>query len=133
MIRFLLYTCDLDVCAVIEPNSIFQRNGQSKEDWYENQQDAYEQIYPNLIKHNSNYPKADELRSIVLSEIFSSNQTSDFNKLKIEHPNDYKRANIEGNHVAGPLNNCKSIRVEFWLITIKNIFSGFSLFCLIYR
>jgi hypothetical protein len=35
MIRFLLYTCDVDVCAIIETNSIFQREGHSQEDWYE--------------------------------------------------------------------------------------------------
>jgi hypothetical protein len=64
MIRFLLYTCDVDVCAIIETNSIFQKKGHSKEDWYEKQLDAYEQIYPNLIKHNSDYPTADHLRSI---------------------------------------------------------------------
>ena len=64
MIRFLLYTCDMDVLAIIETNSIFQRKGHSKEDWYEKQLDAYENVYPNLIKHNPDYPTADHLRSI---------------------------------------------------------------------
>lgn len=64
MIRFLLYTCDVEVCAIIETNSIFQKNGHSDEDWYENQLDAYEEIYPNLIKHNPDYPTAAYLRSI---------------------------------------------------------------------
>ena len=64
MIRFLLYTCDVEVCAVIETNSIFQRVGHSKEDWYENQLEAYGKIYPNLIKHNPDYPTVDKLRQI---------------------------------------------------------------------
>lgn len=37
MIRFLLYTCDVDLQAIIETNSIFQRDGHSNEDWYEKQ------------------------------------------------------------------------------------------------
>lgn len=64
MIRFLLYTCDMDVLAIIETNSIFQRQGHSDKDWYEKQLDAYEQVYPNLIKHNSNFPTAEKLRKI---------------------------------------------------------------------
>lgn len=64
MIRFLLYTCDVEVCAIIETNSIFQREGHSKEDWYEKQLDAYAKVYPNLIKHNHGYPTADKLREI---------------------------------------------------------------------
>jgi len=64
MIRFLLYTCDVEVCAIIETNSIFQRHGHSKEDWYEKQLNAYEKVYPNLVKHNPDYPTADYLRSV---------------------------------------------------------------------
>jgi len=64
MIRFLLYTCDIDLLAVIETNSIFQRDGHSDEDWYEKQLEAYGQVYPNLIKHNPDYPTVDYLKSI---------------------------------------------------------------------
>lgn len=64
MIRFLFYTCDVEVLAIIETNSIFQRHGHSNEDWYEKQLEAFEQVYPNLIIHNSNYPTADKLRRI---------------------------------------------------------------------
>ncbi|WP_308992170.1 nucleoside hydrolase-like domain-containing protein [Mariniflexile litorale] len=64
MIRFLLYSCDVDLLAIIETNSIFQRNGHSDEDWYEKQLEAYKQVYPNLIKHNSNYPTYEKLKSI---------------------------------------------------------------------
>jgi len=64
MIRFLLYTCDIDLEAIIETNSIFQRKGHSNEDWYEKQLNAYEEIYPNLIKHNPDYPTPKRLRDI---------------------------------------------------------------------
>ncbi len=30
-IRFLLYTCDVEVCAIIQTNSIFQRDGWSSD------------------------------------------------------------------------------------------------------
>ncbi len=64
MIRFLLYTCDLDVRAIIETNSKWQREGHSKEDWWENMLDAYEEVHPNLLVHKKDYPSADYLRSI---------------------------------------------------------------------
>lgn len=62
MIRFLLYTCDIDLQAIIETNSVYQRHGHSTEDWYEKQLAAYEQVYPILIKHHPGYPAADEIR-----------------------------------------------------------------------
>jgi len=64
MIRFLLYTCDFDVAGIVEVNSKFQKNGHSKEPWLENQLAAYEQVLPNLRKHNPDYPSADYLRSL---------------------------------------------------------------------
>ncbi len=64
MVRFLLYTCDIELLAIIETNSVFQRSGHSEEPWLENQLDAYEQIYPNLIVHNPEYPSVDKIRSV---------------------------------------------------------------------
>ena len=64
MIRFLLYTSDFDVEAIIETNSIFQRKGHSIEDWYEKQLNAYQEIYPNLVMHNQDYPTPQRLREI---------------------------------------------------------------------
>lgn len=64
MIRFLLYASDMDVQAIIETNSIFQRHGHSDELWYENQLDAYAKIYPNLIKHHPDFPSAEKLKAI---------------------------------------------------------------------
>ena len=64
MIRFLLYTCDFDVAGIVEVNSKYQKNGHSKKPWLENQLAAYEQVLPNLRKHNPDYPSADSLRSV---------------------------------------------------------------------
>ena len=64
MVRFLLYASEFDVEAVIQTNSIFQRNGHSKEGWYEKQLDAYEQVFSNLIKHNPDFPTPQKLREI---------------------------------------------------------------------
>ncbi|MFO1489100.1 MAG: DUF1593 domain-containing protein [Verrucomicrobiota bacterium] len=64
MIRFLLYTCDFDVAGIVEVNSKYQKNGHSKESWLEDQLAAYEQVWPNLRKHNPDYPSADYLRSV---------------------------------------------------------------------
>lgn len=63
MIRFLLHANDMEVVAIIQTNSIFQRGGWSNAGWIEKQLDAYEQVYPNLIVHDPAYPTANELRS----------------------------------------------------------------------
>jgi hypothetical protein len=64
MVRFLLYTNDVDLQAIIETNSVYQRGGHSKEDWYEKQLDAYEEVYPNLVIHDPDYPTADQIRAL---------------------------------------------------------------------
>lgn len=64
MIRFLLYTCDIELLAIIETNSVFQRSGHSNEPWLEKQLDAYEQVYPNLIIYNPDYPSVNKIRSV---------------------------------------------------------------------
>ena len=58
MIRFLLHANDMEVVAIIQTNSIFQRGGWSNAGWIEKQLDAYEQVYPNLIVHDPAYPTA---------------------------------------------------------------------------
>lgn len=63
MVRFLLYTNDVELEAIIETNSVYQRNGHSDKDWYEQQVDAYERVWPNLVKHDPDYPPADEIRA----------------------------------------------------------------------
>jgi hypothetical protein len=61
MVRFLLYANDMDIEAIIETNSVFQRTGHSKEDWLEKQLAAYQKDYQNLIKHSHSYPTAEQL------------------------------------------------------------------------
>jgi hypothetical protein len=65
MIRFLLYTSDFDVAGIVQVNSKYQKNGHSKELWLEKQLAVYEQVLPNLRKHNPDYPDASKLRSVV--------------------------------------------------------------------
>lgn len=63
MIRFLLYTNDIELLAIIQTNSVFQPQGWSKDKWIEKEINAYEQVYPNLHIHDTCFPTADELRS----------------------------------------------------------------------
>lgn len=63
MIRFLLYNNDVELLAIIETNSVYQREGHSRKDWYEKQLDAYEQVWPNLVVHDPDYPTAGEIRA----------------------------------------------------------------------
>lgn len=64
MVRFLLYTSDFDVEAIIETNSVWQREGHSKETWLEELLGAYGQVHPNLLKHHPGFPTADALRAL---------------------------------------------------------------------
>lgn len=92
LIRFLLYSTDLDIEGLIYASSQFHWKGDGKGTkwfvpgreyarfgmdicpceswrWGEDERfihdivDAYESVYPNLKIHNSNYPSPDELRS----------------------------------------------------------------------
>jgi len=64
MVHFLLYSNDMQVDAIIQSNSCFQKHGWSSEQWLEGQISAYEKMYPNLIVHDKDYPTADYLRSV---------------------------------------------------------------------
>ncbi|WP_321346142.1 DUF1593 domain-containing protein [uncultured Draconibacterium sp.] len=63
MVRFLLYTNDIELEAIIETNSVFQIKGWSHSGWLQEQIDAYEQVYSNLKVHDPAYPTPAELRS----------------------------------------------------------------------
>jgi len=63
MIRFLLYSNDMDVVAIIQTNSVFQKKGWSSEKWLEKQLDAYAEVYPNLKIHDPEYPTPNDLRT----------------------------------------------------------------------
>lgn len=65
MVHFLLYANDMQIDAIIQTNSCFQRKGWSNETWLKKQIDAYEKVYPNLKTHDSNYPSPEYLRKRV--------------------------------------------------------------------
>ena len=66
MVRFLLYTNDIELLAIIQTSSVYQRKGWSSDKWIEAQIDAYEKVYPNLKIHDPSYPTAGYLRSILI-------------------------------------------------------------------
>ncbi len=64
MVHALLYANDMDIAAIIQTNSCFQRHGWSKDPWLKNMIDAYGEVLPNLQVHDPAYPSADYLHSI---------------------------------------------------------------------
>lgn len=76
MVRFLLYSCDFDVAAIIQNNSRFQKDGHSRDKagdlvegeegpWFPLMMDAYKTLVPQLRKHNPDYPTAEYLTSVM--------------------------------------------------------------------
>ena len=65
MAHLLLCSSSVDIAALIQTNSCFQRNGWSCQHWLERQIDHYAEVYDNLRKHDSDYPTPDYLRSVV--------------------------------------------------------------------
>lgn len=68
LVRFLLYTNEWDVEGIITSSSQYHWHGHrwAGDDWAVPYLDAYEQIYPNLIKHDKNYPRPEYLKSVTL-------------------------------------------------------------------
>jgi len=68
MIRFMLYTSECDVEGIITSSSQYHWRGHkwAGDDWIDPDLDAYEKVYPNLVKHDPNYPTPEYLRSITL-------------------------------------------------------------------
>lgn len=59
MLRFLLYSNEMDVAAIIQTNSIHQKDGHSRntqEYWLEELIEAYGEVLPNLRVHDKAYP-----------------------------------------------------------------------------
>ncbi|WP_297098528.1 DUF1593 domain-containing protein [uncultured Draconibacterium sp.] len=65
MVRFLLYTNDIDLEAIIQTNSVYQKIGWSSIGWLEEQINAYEKVYSNLKIHDLSYPAPDVLKSMI--------------------------------------------------------------------
>lgn len=66
MVRFLLYTNEWDVEGIITSSSQYHWHGHrwAGDDWLDPYLEAYAEVYPNLLKHDKNYPTPDYLKSI---------------------------------------------------------------------
>lgn len=65
MIRFLLYANEWDIEAIITSSSQYHWRGHNwaGDDWLNPILDAYEEVYPNLVQHDKNYPTPEYLRT----------------------------------------------------------------------
>ncbi|MGW0172111.1 nucleoside hydrolase-like domain-containing protein [Streptomyces sp. NPDC003343] len=64
MVRFLMYSSDVDVEGIVQVNSRWQQHGHSDEGWVDEVYSNYEKVLPNLRVHNRNYPSVDYLKSV---------------------------------------------------------------------
>lgn len=72
LIHTLLYANDIDIAGIVQSSSQFHYSGGEDgepyrwpgTDWMEEFLSAYENVYPNLIIHDPDYPTADELRAV---------------------------------------------------------------------
>lgn len=64
-VRFLLYTCDMDVRGIIATNSKWQKDGHGL-GWIYEAYDLYEQVRGNLLQHHPDYPSVDYLKSVTV-------------------------------------------------------------------
>ena len=65
ILRFLLYANQWDIEAIVTSSSQYHWQGHkwAGDDWIEPYLDAYEQVYPNLVKHDSAFPTPAYLRA----------------------------------------------------------------------
>lgn len=65
LVRFLLYANEWDIEGIVTSSSQYHWRGHrwAGDDWTEPYLDAYEEVYPNLIKHDSRYPTPEYLRA----------------------------------------------------------------------
>ncbi len=65
MVRCLLYTNDWDIEAIVTSSSQYHWHGHrwAGDDWLDPYLDAYTQVYPNLVKHDPEYPTPDYLKA----------------------------------------------------------------------
>ncbi len=66
LVRFLLYLNDFDVEAIISSSSQYHAHDHkwAGDHWYLPYVDAYTKVYPNLVKHDTNYPSPDKVRNL---------------------------------------------------------------------
>lgn len=66
LVRLLLYSNELEIHGIVATTSYWLNYTTHEEDIYPIV-DAYEDVWPNLVKHLESYPSADHLRSLVTS------------------------------------------------------------------
>ena len=68
LVRFLLYANEWDIEGIITTSSQYHWQGHkwAGDDWAQPYLKAYAEVYPNLIKHDSNYPTPEFLQSRTL-------------------------------------------------------------------
>jgi hypothetical protein len=66
MVRFLVYANEFEIEGLVATTSTWLRKG-TREDLIRRQIDAYELVYPNLIKHADGYPTAESLRKVTFT------------------------------------------------------------------
>jgi len=64
MVRFLLYANEWDIEGIVTSSSQYHSHGHNwaGDDWIQPYLNAYAQVYPNLVKHDSAYPTPEYLR-----------------------------------------------------------------------
>ena len=64
MVRFLLYANEWDIEGIVSSSSQYHAHGHrwAGDDWIDPFMDAYEQVHPNLLKHDPEYPTPAFLR-----------------------------------------------------------------------
>ncbi len=64
LVRFLLYANEWDIEGIVTSSSQYHWRGHrwAGDDWADPYLDAYEEVYPNLVKHDSRYPTPEYLR-----------------------------------------------------------------------
>ena len=68
LVRFLLYADEWDIEGIITTSSQYHAHGHNwaGDDWTRPYLDAYAEVYPNLTKHDLNYPTPQYLKSVTL-------------------------------------------------------------------
>lgn len=65
MVRFLLYSNEFDVKGIVTSSSQYHWQGHrwAGDNWIDPYLEAYEKVYPNLIRHSSSYPTPEYLKA----------------------------------------------------------------------
>ena len=66
IVRFLLYANEWDIEAIVTSSSQYHWQGHkwAGDDWIDPYLDAYKEVYPNLIKHDPDFPTPGYLRHV---------------------------------------------------------------------